>query len=78
MSAQWMEVGRTPCTTTSILSCTPDQLQAAASGYLGYTGTFTVEENRITVTHRFVVAFNPRRVGTDQVRQFEFLSQDRL
>ena len=46
--------------------------------FFAYYGTYTVDESAGTVTHQLEGAMDPTYVGTDQVRQFEFVGDDRL
>ena len=53
-------------------SPTPEEIQAAYSGYLAYYGRVEInEEEGILVTH-VEGCLNPDWVGTDQLRYFEF------
>lgn len=49
-----------------------EETRAAFLGYLGYYGTYTVDERACTVTHRVLGSWHPNWVGTDQVRYFRF------
>jgi hypothetical protein len=57
---------------------TPDEAKSAITGYLGYFGTFTVDEKTHTVTHHCEGSLSPGWVGVDLVRRYEFSSNDRL
>jgi hypothetical protein len=57
---------------------TPDEAKAALAGYISYFGTYTVDPKTRTVTHHRMGSINPGGAGSDVVRQFEFLSEDRL
>ncbi len=50
----------------------PEQAKEAFLGYLGYYGTYTVDESAGTVTHHVLGSWHPNWVGTDQVRHFQF------
>lgn len=56
---------------------TDAEVRAAFEGFLGYTGRYTVDEVRRSVTHHVRVASYPNWVGTEQVRFYE-ISEDRL
>ncbi len=47
---------------------TPEETQAAFRGYLGYFGTYSVDETARVVTHHVAGSWYPNWVGTDQVR----------
>ena len=55
---------------------TPDEAQAALSGYIAYFGTYTVDEKAATVTHHRQASVQPGDVA-DLVRGYEFAG-DRL
>ena len=58
---------------------TPSEaLGRIATTFFGYYGTYTVDEGSGTVTHHLEGALDPTWVGTDQVREFEFVGDDRL
>jgi hypothetical protein len=59
------------------LGGTPAEIQMAFNGMMAYFGTFSVDEEKQTVTHHLVGAWLPNWVGSDQTRRFE-LTQDRL
>ena len=48
------------------------------SVFAAYYGTYTVDESAGTVTHHVEGISDPTLVGTDQMRQFEFINNDRL
>jgi hypothetical protein len=50
---------------------TPDEAQAALSGYIAYFGTYTVDERAATVTHHRHASVQPGDVA-DLVRGYEF------
>jgi hypothetical protein len=47
-------------------------LSTMRSEYLGYFGTFIVDEKGATVTHFVLGSSYPRYIGTQQVRGFQF------
>ena len=49
-----------------------------ATVFAAYYGTYTVDESAGTVTHHLEGVYDPTLVGSDQVRQFEFINDDRL
>ena len=56
---------------------TPDEAQAALTGYTAYFGTYTIDEAARTVTHHRTGNINPGGLG-DFVRRYEFVTEDRL
>jgi hypothetical protein len=55
---------------------TPDEAKVALTDYIAYFGTYTVDENAGTVTHRRQDTIQPGDTG-DLVRRYEF-NGDRL
>lgn len=49
-----------------------------SENYFAYYGTYTVDRAAKTITHHVQGSLAPSWVGTDQIRQFEFLGSDRL
>ena len=54
-----------------------EQFKAVATGFLAYSGTFTVNLAEGTIVHHVDCALDPADVGTDMVRTF-VLSGDQL
>lgn len=54
-----------------------EQFKAAATGFLAYSGTFTVNRAEGTIVHHVDCALDPADVGSDMVRKF-VLSRDQL
>ena len=46
------------------------ETRAAFLGYIGYYGSYAVDETAGTVTHRVLGSWHPNWVGTNQVRYF--------
>lgn len=65
MSVQLMRRDRRP---NEILA----DFKGAMEEYLGYYGTFTIDEEAQTVTHHIEGSSYPVWIGTNQVREFEF------
>ena len=57
---------------------TPDEAKEAITGYLAYFGTYTVDEQRHTITHHRKANINPGQIGDDAVRRYEFAPGDRV
>ena len=74
ITAQIMRPGRYSSLTDpdAIPLATASELRQIAEGYLGYFGTFTIDEENNTVTHHVEACTLPAWVGTDQQRQYEF------
>lgn len=49
-----------------------ETLLAAASGYIGYAGRYTVDHLAKQVIHHVETAFLPDWIGTDMIRDFRF------
>lgn len=47
---------------------TPDQYPSAGRRFIGYTGRYDVDEAKLVVTHRPIVAFAPNMIGSVQQR----------
>lgn len=77
MSAQLMRRAQTHFRNDDWRSASAQEKAAAWSGYFGYFGTYTVDENAGTVTHHIEGSWFPNLVGTDQVRRC-YLEGDRL
>lgn len=56
---------------------TPDEAYDAIAGYAAYFGTYVVDEQAQTVTHKRIANVNPGGLG-DFVRRYEFATNDRL
>jgi hypothetical protein len=56
----------------AISRASANELRQIAEGYLGYYGTFTIDEENKTVIHHVEACTLPAWVGTDQKRQWEF------
>lgn len=56
----------------------PEDPSGAPPQYIGYWGTFSVDEAARTVTHHVVGSDQANWIGSDQVRGFEFVGPDRL
>jgi hypothetical protein len=75
ISAQAMKPGRKSSINDpdAVANASCDELRQIADGYLGYYGTFTLDEESRTVIHRVESCTLPAWVGTDQTRQYEFV-----
>ncbi|MCX6598942.1 MAG: lipocalin-like domain-containing protein [Acidobacteria bacterium] len=77
MDAQLMRPGLAKFASDNRYLVQPAEAVAAMKGYMGYFGTFTVDEARGVVIHHVKGASFPNYVGTDQVRKYRF-EGDRL
>jgi hypothetical protein len=57
---------------------TPDEARAAIIGYTAYFGTYTIDEQAMTVTHHHEGNISPGGATTDGVRRYEFAPGDRV
>lgn len=75
MSAHVMKPGRKSSITDPIAvsNANCDELRQIADGYVGYYGTFTLNEVTKTVVHHVEACTLPAWVGTDQTRHYEFV-----
>jgi len=76
MSAQLMNPGADLAGVTA--SGTEAIIGSAADTFFAYYGTYELDEWAQTVTHHVEGSLASSWVGSDQVRQFEFLSDGRL
>jgi hypothetical protein len=74
MSAQIMQPGRQSSLSDpdAMSSANVNELRRIAEGYLGYYGSFTIDEEAKTVIHHVEACMLPAWVGTDQKRHYEF------
>lgn len=77
MSALLMNPDRKNFASDDLKAGSPEEIIHAYEQFDAYCGTYTVDENKGTVTHHVEGAKFPNWVGTDQVRYFE-LKGDRL
>jgi hypothetical protein len=77
MSAQIMRPDRPKFGSASFTAGTPQEKIAAFDGYIGYYGTFSVNETEHVVVHHVEASIFPNWVGSDQRRLYEF-SGDQL
>jgi hypothetical protein len=77
MSALLMDPDRKRFASDDLKIGTADEIKQAYDKFDAYCGTYTVNEEKNTVTHHVEGAKFPNWVGTDQVRHFE-LKGDKL
>ncbi len=71
MSALLMDPDRDKFASNDPLAGTSQEIMQAYKKFDAYCGTYTVEENKGSITHHVQGAKFPNWVGTDQVRYFE-------
>ena len=77
VSAQLMRTGRPAFHSLDWHRGTPEEHRASGSGYIAYCGTFEVDEENATVTHKPSVSLLPNLIGGRQCRLID-LEGDRL
>ena len=70
--AHLMSAHRPPFASNDREKGTTEELKAAFEGYLGYFGTYDIDEQQSRVVHHVVGCSFPNWEGGDQVRFFEF------
>ena len=63
-----MRPSRATFASTTITRGSDAELVEAATGYVAYAGTYSVDETRLIVTHHVTMSLFPNLVGTDQPR----------
>jgi hypothetical protein len=77
MSAHLMKRGVPNFTSQNRNSATSDEIVGAWRGYIGYFGTYTIDEKAQAIIHHVQGGWFPNYVGTNQVRHYRF-DGDRL
>jgi hypothetical protein len=77
MAGQLMRPGRATFASTTITRGSDAELVEAATGYVAYAGTYSVDDARLVVTHHVTMSLFPNLVGTDQPRHL-VIEDDRL
>ena len=77
MSALLMNPDRNKFASDDLKAGTPEEIKQAYEKFDAYCGTYTVDENKGTVTHHLEGAMFPNGVGTYKVRYFK-LEGDKL
>lgn len=77
MSVAIMRPDRTKFTSNNLVEATPEEIKTGFEGYIGYCGTYEVDDRENFVIHRLQLSWFPNLVGTSQKRYFEF-SEHRL
>jgi hypothetical protein len=77
VSAQLQKPGRAAFRSPDWKKATPEEYTESASGYLGYSGTYEVDEANQTVTHIPAIALPPNFINQKQLRMITF-NENRL
>jgi hypothetical protein len=77
MSVALMRPDRPRFTSDNLIEATLEEINTAFEGFIGYCGSYEVNEQERFVTHRLQLSWFPNLVGTEQKRYFEFAG-DRL
>lgn len=72
MAGQLMRPGRSSFASSTITRGTDAELAEAATGYVAYAGTYSVNDAERVVTHHVTMSLFPNLVGTDQHRLIVF------
>jgi hypothetical protein len=75
MAGQVMRLGRPPFAGTTITGGSDAELAEAATGYIAYTGTYSVSDAEGVVIHHVTMSLFPNLIGTDQRRSVTFEGQ---
>jgi len=71
-AAQLMQLDRPKFASGDMRAGTPEEVKAAADGYVAYFGAYEVDDKKGTVVVHVEAALFPNWVGKDQIRFFEF------
>jgi len=77
MSVALMRPDNPKFASDDLSEATPEEIKAAFRGYVGYCGSYEVNEREGFVIHRLQMSWFPNLVGTEQKRFFAFAG-DRL
>ncbi len=72
MSVFVVQPQRPPYASGDMRGGTDSEVRAAAEGFLGYFGTYSVDTTKAIVTHHIQGAFLPNWEGRDQIRYYKF------
>jgi hypothetical protein len=77
ISVALMRPDRPSFVSDHLSEATPEEVKNGFEGYIGYCGSYEVDEKERVVIHRLELSWLPNWVGTEQKRHFEFAG-DRL
>lgn len=69
VSAQLMKKGRSKYASGLLHDGTTDEMAEAAHGYMAYTGTYSIDESTMSVTHHIELSMNPTWTYQSQIRR---------
>lgn len=78
MSAQLMRENRPRFASRDPARGTDDEVREAFDGYIGYYGSYTVDERKRAVTHYVHGASFPNWIGAELIRAYDFDDKGRL
>jgi hypothetical protein len=77
MCVALMRPDRPQFVSNNLIEGTPEEIKAGFEGYIGYCGTYEVNDRERLIIHHIELSSFPNWVGTEQKRYFEFAA-DRL
>ena len=77
MCVAFMRPDRSKFASNNLMKATPEEIKAGFEGYMGYCGSYEVDEQERVIIHHLQLSWFPNLLGTDQKRYFEF-SANRL
>jgi hypothetical protein len=78
MSAQLMSASRPRFVSRDPALASDAEVRDAFNGYIGYYGTYTIDERKRAVTHHVHGASIPNWIGSDLTRSYDFDAAGRL
>jgi Lipocalin-like domain len=67
-----MRPDRPKFASNNLVEATPEEIKAGFEGYMGYCGSYEVNERERFIIHHLELSWFPNWVETDQKRYFEF------
>jgi Lipocalin-like domain len=67
-----MRPDRPKFASNNLVEATPEEIKAGFEGYMGYCGSYEVNERERFIIHHLQLSWFPNWVETDQKRYFEF------
>ena len=72
MCVALMRPNRPKFASNNLAEATPEEIKTGFEGYMGYCGSYEVNEEERFVIHHLQLSWFPNWIGTDQKRYFEF------
>ncbi len=72
MSVHIIRADRPPFASGDLFRGSPDEIKAALEGYIGYYGTYTIDESEGTIAHHVEGSAFPNWIGGVQKRYYLF------